>query len=149
MSNANTRISSLALSHVIRHCHRMAVCQALNTYSLTWIKTFFYPIFSTVKVQVVSNYINFITCQKFDPDNFVCNLVVDRLPLNRFQHFSRERFRDHFQHRISSVGASYVLITYSVHLGCMSGACMFRVIYQHNKASSRASERILLSWLKS
>jgi len=34
MSNGNTRISTLAVSHVIRLCHRMAVCQALNTYTL-------------------------------------------------------------------------------------------------------------------
>jgi len=40
MSNANTRISSLAVSYVNRLCHRMAVCQALNTYYLRWIKSF-------------------------------------------------------------------------------------------------------------
>jgi len=40
MSNVQTRISSLALSHVNRLCHRMALCQAPNTYSVRWIKTF-------------------------------------------------------------------------------------------------------------
>jgi len=34
MSNDNTRISSLAVSHVNRLCHRMFVCQTLNTHSL-------------------------------------------------------------------------------------------------------------------
>jgi len=32
MSNANTRISSLAMSHVNRLSHRMTLCQARNTY---------------------------------------------------------------------------------------------------------------------
>jgi len=40
MSNANTRISSLAVSNVNRLCHRMALCQSLNTYSLRWVKSF-------------------------------------------------------------------------------------------------------------
>jgi len=34
MSNDNTRISSLAVSHVNRPCHRIVVCQTLNTYTL-------------------------------------------------------------------------------------------------------------------
>jgi len=34
MSNDNTRISSLEVSHVNRLCYRMDVCQTLNTYSL-------------------------------------------------------------------------------------------------------------------
>jgi len=29
-------------------------------------------------VQVVRNYMNFITRQNIDPDNFRCSLVVDR-----------------------------------------------------------------------
>jgi len=45
-------------------------------------------------------------------------------------------------------GVSHVLVTYSDHLGCMSSAYMFRVIYIHNRASCRTSERII-SWLKS
>ena len=40
MSNTNTRISSLAASHVNRLCHRLAVCQAINAYSLRWVKPF-------------------------------------------------------------------------------------------------------------
>jgi len=59
--------------------------------------------FSTVKLQVVRIYTNFITCQSLDPDNFLCSLVVDTLPLNRFQHFQLEKFRYHFQHRIALV----------------------------------------------
>jgi len=62
MSNDNTRISSLAVSHVNRLCHRIVVYQRLNTYSLRWIKSFVLPIFSTVKLQLVRNYMNFITC---------------------------------------------------------------------------------------
>jgi len=31
MSVDNTRISSIAVSHVNRFCHRMVVCQTLNT----------------------------------------------------------------------------------------------------------------------
>jgi len=95
-------------------------------------------------VQVVRNYRNFITCQSLDPPNFLCSLVLVRLPLNRFQHFWRETLRVHLQHRIASVGTSHVLVTYSVQLWCISSAYMFRVIYQHNKASCRASERNLL-----
>jgi len=34
VSNANTRISSLAVSHVNRLCHRITVSQALNAYFL-------------------------------------------------------------------------------------------------------------------
>jgi len=34
MSNDNTRISSLAVIHVDRLCHRIVVCQTLNTYPL-------------------------------------------------------------------------------------------------------------------
>jgi len=36
-----------------------------------------------------------------------------KLPLNKFQHFYREKFRNHFQHSIAVVGASRVLVTYS------------------------------------
>ena len=40
ISNDNTRISSLAVSHVKRLCHRIVVYQRLNKYSLRWIKSF-------------------------------------------------------------------------------------------------------------
>jgi len=40
MSNDNIRVSSLAVSHVNRFCHRIVVYQRLNTYSLMWIKSF-------------------------------------------------------------------------------------------------------------
>jgi len=60
MSKVYTRISSLSVSQVKSLSHWMAVCQAfcggLNL---------FFTIFTTVKVQVVRNYINFITCQKY------------------------------------------------------------------------------------
>jgi len=56
MSNANTRILSLAVSHVNMLCHRVTVC---NAYSFRWIKSYLYPIFNTVKVQVVRNYTKF------------------------------------------------------------------------------------------
>jgi len=46
-----------------------------------------YPIFNTAKVQVVRNYTNYFTCQSLDLDYFHCSLLVDRLPLNRFQDF--------------------------------------------------------------
>jgi len=39
MSDAYTRISSLAVSHVNRLCKIIAVCQALNTYPLSWIRS--------------------------------------------------------------------------------------------------------------
>jgi len=35
------------------------------------------------------------------------------LPLNRFKHFKREKFRNYLQHIIALVGASRVLVTYS------------------------------------
>jgi len=38
MSNANTRISSLAVSHVNWLCHRTTLCKARNTYFYTCIK---------------------------------------------------------------------------------------------------------------
>ena len=50
--------------NVNRLCHRMAVCQALNRYSLRWIKSFMYTKISRVKVLVVLNYMNFVTCEK-------------------------------------------------------------------------------------
>jgi len=42
-----------------------------NTIPLRWIKSSLWPIFSTVKVQVVPNYRNLITCQSLDPDNIL------------------------------------------------------------------------------
>jgi len=36
-----------------------------------------------------------------------------KLPLNKFQHFYRKKFRKYFQHTIALVGASRVLVTYS------------------------------------
>jgi len=39
MSNANTRISSLAVSHFNRLSHRMTLCQALNSYFYRCIKS--------------------------------------------------------------------------------------------------------------
>jgi len=59
----------------------MALGQAL----LIWIKCFF-PIFTTVEVQVVRNYMNFITCETSWSWTIYC-FDADRLPLNRFQHF--------------------------------------------------------------
>jgi len=59
-----------------------------------------------------------------------------RLPLNKFQHIYHEEFRDNF----SRVGASHFLVTYSVHLDCISSSYTFTVIYQHNKASCGKSE---------
>jgi len=43
--------------------------------------------FNTVNVQVVRNYMNFITCQKSWSWQFSKQFGLDRLPLNRFQHF--------------------------------------------------------------
>jgi len=79
-------------------------------------------------VQAVRNYTNFINLPKFGLDNLQSSLIVDRLPFNGFQHFQRETFRYNFQHRIALVGASYVLVIHSVHLGCMLNAFMFTVI---------------------
>jgi len=43
MSKANTRISTLAVSHVKWLCRRISICHALNTYSFRWIKSCLWP----------------------------------------------------------------------------------------------------------
>jgi len=58
MSNTNTRISTLALCQVNRLFSEWLY---LNSFEVDKI---FFTIFTTVVVQVVRNYMNFITCQK-------------------------------------------------------------------------------------
>jgi len=71
-------------------------------------------------------------------------LIVERLPLARFQHFLRETFREIFLHRIASVGGSHVSITYSVHFGGNSRAYFFFwVIYQQNRYMSSVRKLLI------
>jgi len=63
------------------------------------------------------------------------------MPLNRFQHFWRERFLNHFQHSRALVGASRDLVTYS---WLQVERIYVKVICQHDKASCRASESLAL-----
>jgi len=86
-------------------------------------------------VQVVRTYRKLITCQSLDPENFFMQLS-GRVAVNQFSTLLERNIRNYFQHRIFLVGASRVLVTYSwLHVEC-------RVIYQHNKASCRASESL-------
>ena len=97
MSNDNTRISSLAVSHVNRLSHRMVVCQTLNTHSLRWIKSFFIPYSGQLRCKQFAIILISSLVRSLDP--MLCSVLVNRLPLNRFQHIYHEQFRDHFQHK--------------------------------------------------
>jgi len=80
MSIVNTRITSLSLSG-----YQAFSVNGFRSSALVWIKSFF-PIYTTVEVQAVRNYMNFITCEKSRSWQIYC-FVADWLPLNRFQHF--------------------------------------------------------------
>jgi len=105
MSNANTRISTLALCQVIRLFLWMAVCQVL------WSGL---NLFLPYSPQLTCKYFVIIwislLVKSLDPEKFM-KFVADRLPLNIFQQFYRVTIRKHFLHRIAVAGASYVLVT--------------------------------------
>ena len=136
MSKGNKRISTLAVIHVNTLYHRMAVCQSLNRYTLKWIKSFLLPIFGTVKVQVVRNYMKFITCQKTWSWQFSMQFcyrmiatyqISKHLARNVSRQFSAQNCFSWWKTRFN---------TYSVHFGGMSSAYMFWVNYQHNRYMS-------------
>jgi hypothetical protein len=110
----------------------MAACQSLNRYALKWIKSFLRPIFSTVKVQVVRNCMNFITCQKSWSWQFSLQFGCRMIAIYRISTPLARTFRDNFLYEFASVGGRHVLVTYSVHFGGMSSAYMFWAIYHNN-----------------
>jgi len=65
MSNSDTQISSLG----VRRFHALFVTDRLyykgqNTTSFSCSKSCLYPLFGTVKMQILRNSTNFITCRK-------------------------------------------------------------------------------------
>jgi len=127
--------------------HMDYIVKRQNTTYLRWSKSCLYLIFSTVncKLFVIIRISSLV--EGIFPNKFLYNLVVDRLQLNKFHQLQRETFRDNIRH-IYKKCFSWCKLSFS-HLFSMSRAYMFIVIYQHNKASCRASEWIILSWLKS